>query len=275
VLVGWKTLAIAAALAPLVAACVPESTLPQGTLVPTGIKVSPDEFLGSVQCGLEQGAMQSYVATLIDISDPLSPFVMPSSPPTPCAVPDDFRYLVAAHSYVAEIDGYAQPVSELVPINGEASGSRHMLLDHLPIVPRWNGDCGSGPNNQAIASADFDVDMRHCTPLRDLEGGIATGIEVDPTSTLTDLVTCADAGGTVASFTITSDDKSLPTQLPRACTSETVPLWFYDAGVTAGVEYQFDVTAKGVGDKTIGTAVCTAKAIKGLVTLAVCTDLTQ
>jgi hypothetical protein len=261
--------------APFVAGCAPESTLPQGTLVPTGINVSPDEFLGTVQCGAQEGGMQSYVATLIDVSDPVNPFVMPSSPPTSCAVPTDFRYLVVDHSYVAEIDGYTQAIEQLVPINGNASGSRHMLLDNLPIIPRWNGDCGTGPDNQAVASADFDVDMRNCAPLRDLEGGIATGIEVDPTSTLGESLACSDIGGVVSYFTISSEEKGLAKQLPKLCTSNTLPVWLFDVGVHAGVDYHFDVVAKNVKNGTIGTAACTSRGMKGLITLAVCTELTR
>ncbi len=269
----WKKLVIVATLAPLVAACAPESTLPQGTLVPTGIKLSPDEFLQGVQCGSQPGAMQSYVATLIDISDPVSPFVLPSSPPTPCAIPTDFRYLIVGNSYVAEIDGYTQPVQNLIPINGLASGSRHMLLDKLPIVPRWNGECGAGPGNQAMASSDFDVEMRHCTPLRDLEGSVATGIEVDPTSSLGDNLSCGDVGGAVSYFTIKPDATGLVAQKPKSCATDTVPVWLYDVGVTAGQEYRFELTAKSLDGATVATAVCTATAVKGLITIAACTEL--
>jgi hypothetical protein len=271
----WKKLAIAAVLAPLSAGCAPESTLPQGTLVPTGIKLSPDEFLAGVPCGTQTGAMQSYVATLIDVSDALNPFVLPSSPPTPCAIPTDFRYLVVNDSYVAEIDGYTQPVAQLIPINGNASGSRHMLLDNIPVVPRWNGDCGAGPGNQAVASSDFDVEMRHCTPLRDLEGGVSTGIEIDPTSVLGDQLACGDAGGNVSYFTIKADDPTLPSQHPKTCTSDLLPIWLYDVGVVAGRQYQFEVTTKDVNNATIGTSVCTATALKGLITLAACTDVSR
>jgi hypothetical protein len=261
-----------AAAAASLTSCVPETTLPEGTIVPTGIKIAPEQFLGKVECTDRPGGMQSYVATLVDVSDPDAPFVLPSSPPTTCAVPTDFQFLVVGNAYVGEIDGYAQPASELSPLNGTASGSRHMILDTFPISPRWQGECAGGEGNAAVASPDFDVDMRYCAPLRDSEGAVSTGIEVDPTVVLGDL-RCGDIGGTVSSFSIAVQGGAFPKQQARACTSDVLPTWIFDTGVKVGREYHFLVTAKDVGGKSLGSSSCYATAIQGLTVLAVCTDL--
>jgi hypothetical protein len=84
----------------------------------TTVSVDPPAFLGSVSCSDRPGGMQSYVATVVDITDPDRPLTLPSSAPTPCSQSVYFEYIDPGHRYEAYVDGYEAPAQNLVPVCG-------------------------------------------------------------------------------------------------------------------------------------------------------------
>jgi hypothetical protein len=94
------------------------------------VSVDPGAFLVgaspgiTVPCTAQPGGMQSFVATVTDLG-PLSadgtpapapyPIALPSSPPTACSQSVYFGAAIN-HHYEAVVDGYEQPVSQLVPV---------------------------------------------------------------------------------------------------------------------------------------------------------------
>jgi hypothetical protein len=267
----------AAALSLGATACATETTLESGLSVPTGVLVNPSDFLGDVACSTRPGGMQSYVATLIDVGDPLNPFTLPSSPATACSLGTDFRYVVEGHPYLAEVDGYTEPALDLVPLGGAASGSRHMLAinTEVQVSPRWTGACGLG-SAPAVASFDDDVPVANCEPLTDHAGASTTGIEVDPTGTMPTAGSCTADAGDVASFDVLPRGSALAPMNGVVCEdtegapSHTV---IYDVGVAAGTDYTFQILARGADGGVVGVAECFATAQANLVVLASCDPL--
>jgi hypothetical protein len=95
-----------------------DTTLAPATAIDLGVTamaVDPADFLGGVECSGQDGGMGSYVATLVDVTDPTQPFALPSSPPTPCSQVVYFQYVNPGDLYSAVVDGYAQSPAELVP----------------------------------------------------------------------------------------------------------------------------------------------------------------
>jgi hypothetical protein len=94
----------------------------------TNVYVDPAFVQGEVICGPFEGAMQAYVVTLVDVTDPAQPTTLPSSPPTSCAQPVGFsdQIIVADRSYSAIVDTYDIPLCDpaatvrpcLVPYGG-------------------------------------------------------------------------------------------------------------------------------------------------------------
>jgi hypothetical protein len=161
-----------------VAAC--SQTTAVSTIVPvTALEVDPSEFLHGVTC--EPGQMQSYVATVIDMSalfdksarDPgvslgsrLDEFALPSSAPTPCFHTLLFERIVVGRQYRAEVDGYdraaagsvasADNVKDIRPLS---VGSR-VMVDGAGtyVAPRWRTSCnkswGPPPVTHAVSVTD-------------------------------------------------------------------------------------------------------------------------
>ena len=257
-------------------AATPESLQPN--IVPTGIQVDPLQFLGTIECSREPGAMQSYVATLVDvtISPGLdTPFTLASSPPTPCSEPIDFRFVLEGHEYIAFVDGYTAASTTLTPFGGADSGSEHMqdILSGAFIEPRWTTQCGGNPSNPAIVTVDMDVVVQNCDPMNDLGPATPTGVAVDPTATLGSL-SCGP-GAAVGSFDVTPLDMTLPAEHAIACTEPTSTLATYTTGITAGVEYRFVVEAHDGTDPgvIVGSAPCFVTAKPGVISIATCDPL--
>jgi hypothetical protein len=154
---------LALCLVPCFAAC--SSTTTATTIVrPTLIAVAPADFLGSVPCSDEPGGMQSYVATLYDITPTAEAgpgnLELPSSPPTPCSLTVTFSWLYLGHQYAAQIDGYDR--SDLHPIagadGGAADGARTMVDPNGAIVPpHWTTNCGYSDDPVVGFSADGGI----------------------------------------------------------------------------------------------------------------------
>jgi len=102
------------------------------SVVPTALTIDPKNFLGDVPCSALPGAMRSYVATLVDLSDAT---VTPrSSPPTACSQPVSFRDLTVGHAYELRIDGYEEPPC-LVELSADAGSGGSKPIAGLADCP--------------------------------------------------------------------------------------------------------------------------------------------
>jgi hypothetical protein len=180
--------------------------------VPTEVAVDPTDFLGTVRCSVNEGAMRSFVVTLTawDDLDDISPFPVGSSMPTPCSLLAGFRSgVVVGSRYSAQIDGYELAPEQLMPFGGASSGSRSMLDAETsePVAPRWSSRCGDGVASAVVALENRRVRVRPCTPALDM-GSSATALKIAPEQLLGDGA-CArgqsfdlvDESGTLAPIT--------------------------------------------------------------------------
>jgi hypothetical protein len=126
------------------------------TLIPaTALMVDPSQFLGKIRCGSGPSAMQTYVATVVDVSGfvhsvsipattrlegGFETLPLPSSGPTSCFQSVLFERIAIGRQYAAEIDGYDR--SDLQAI---APGSRVMVdpATKAYVPPRWRTTCNS------------------------------------------------------------------------------------------------------------------------------------
>ncbi|MCS6900487.1 MAG: hypothetical protein RMJ98_12745 [Myxococcales bacterium] len=127
----------------------------------TAIYIEPADFRGGVLCSDTEGSMQSYVATLYDVSsnDPDNVVTVASSPPLPCSAPAIFSQVIPGHFYIATLDAYQEPACAfgryepagcLVPAGGWGSGVRTQLVSTgigVPPTsayasPAWMTHCG-------------------------------------------------------------------------------------------------------------------------------------
>lgn len=244
-------------------------------VVPTSVSIDPGTFLHGVACANVPGAMQSYVATLTDVTDPARPFVVPSSPPVSCAEVMTFREpaVVAGHVYTADIDGYEQNASALAPIGGVFSGTRHMVLvkGGAQVEPRWTGACGTAPASAVVAAANQEHFFEQCTDLDDSGTSPPPEIIVDPSATTRPggfACTTTDPNGTIASFDVLTD--LTPKSAHVACGGS--PL-VYEA-VLPGT-YTFTIEARDATGGLVAASHCYAVTSVGLPVYAACDPLTD
>jgi len=141
---------------------------------PELVQVLPEDFLGTQHCGQGPGLVGSYVATLFDVTTdssgkplPETGFPLPSSPPTSCELPVTFSYVLANHSYRAEIDAY----EDLFPqANAGDAGPDHIIqavslggrlqqtAAGARVSPRWKVTCGGYPPTDADGGNDSGSD---------------------------------------------------------------------------------------------------------------------
>ncbi|MRG90768.1 hypothetical protein [Polyangium spumosum] len=256
------------------------------TALPTSILVDPSQFLGDVPCTAATGAMQSYVATVLDVTDPAAPFPLPSSPPVTCTASVTFRQILVDHVYRVQIDGYDLPAADLTPVGGTSSGSRSMVRRDAPaagtVVPAWSTFCEDLTAQENVRSTPTE-----CEELAPLQ--TETGVRVDPRATLAGTssipgleLTCTQISidpqgnpvitGDVASFDVRPDDPALPPFVNLACGSPAPAP--YTQNITPGKAYSFRVEARAeAGGPVTWGASCTALAVKGLVVSALCDPL--
>lgn len=137
----------------------------------TLVGVDPADFMAKGACGV---SVLRYVASLRDVtgSDKINtvgvsaaPFVVASSPPTPCDQAIVFNNIVAYHAYEAELDGYDR--SDIAP---QVDGSPAMQVEGTYVAPRWTAIChgwtdGDGGARPGYAYPNITVDLRDCTKL--------------------------------------------------------------------------------------------------------------
>ena len=255
------------------------------TTQPTSILVDPSYFLGDVPCTAAAGAMQSYVATVLDVTDGSAPFPLPSSPPLTCGASVIFRQILVGHVYRVQIDGYDVSAETLTPVGGTSSGSRSMVRRDAPnagtVAPRWSTFCDDLTAQENVRSTPKCEEL---TPLT-----TETGIRIDPRATLAGTssipgldFTCKQSSvdpegnpvvtGHVASFDVRPEDPALPPLVNLACTSPAPAS--YTQNITPGATYTFRVEAHAeAGGPVSWGASCTAHAVSGLVVSALCDPL--
>jgi len=247
--------------------CGDDDGLSFSTAVPTEVAVNPVDFLGEATCSPLEGAVQSYVLTLLTYEDENddSPVVVGSSLAISCASVVGFRnVIVAGARYTAEIDAYPFPPGELVPVGGSDSGARSMLRDGSEVVPRWTTTCGGGAESAAIAVTDVQTFLRPCEPLIDGEEEAAARISLGPSQVL------GPAACSVApSFDVTSELGGLPNSLGLACDGTPV---VFDA--VDEQRYRVYARAENLEGTTIGT-VCEARGKAGLTVEVTCGPLSD
>jgi hypothetical protein len=269
----------------LSAGCAEDSSLDSvGTSVPiTAMSIDPMAFLNDVPCSSKPGSLQSYVVTLLDITDESRTVTLPSTDPIPCSRSARFRFILAENKYIAEVDGYDVAADALVPAGTPppedqtadpgtpqglpGSGSRHMLLNatKAPITPRWTSTCDAR-TSRAQATIGFDK----CSALTDHGSPAPTSIAVDPKAALGDL-RCASAGGEIATLDIKPVGAALPSLLGVPCGADPV---VFDAGLVPGQVYSFRLEARAeVGGEVRWGSTCFAAAEEALQTSAACDPL--
>jgi hypothetical protein len=260
----------------LVASCSTAASTTGTQTAPTMVSIEPSAFLGSVACSGAPGGLESYVATLVDVTDPDAPFALPSALAAPCSLPVGFYYVVGGHTYTALVDAYDVPASSLVPCGGGSSGARRMLpvgktdCARDAVAPRWSSACGQGEGTAAVAAADVNTLVRGCDPLVD-HGSSPTGVVIDPTATLGSLVCKGENGGDVESFDVTSLDGGLPSITGVACDAPPIAV---KTGVEAGRTYDVFVAARAKPGAAPGWgALCHVTAQDGLTVTAACDEL--
>lgn len=248
------------------AGCGDDASVTSDTAVPTEVAVDPADFLGEASCGPLDGAVQSYVLTLLTYEDEAddSPVVVGSTGAVSCASVAGFRNVIVAGAlYTAEIDAYAVSPDELTPVGGVNSGARAMERDGVQVTPRWTSTCGAGAPSAVTAVTDVQTFVRPCEPLADSDAS-ATRLAVAPEQVLG-----ADPCAVAPSFDVASELGGLPSSLGLAC--DAAPL-VYDA--VDDQRYRLYARANRLDGTTVGT-VCEARGAKGLTVEVTCGPLSD
>lgn len=252
----------------------------------TSVSIDPRAFLGDVPCSSKPGALQSYVVTLVDVTEEARPVTLASSDPIPCSRGARFRFVLSTNKYIAEVDGYDVPADALVPsgtpppAEGQTadpdaqqglagSGSRHMLLKatKAPIAPRWTTSC-----DEITTTYGKPNYLETCEPLTDHGSPGPTSIAVDPKAAFGDL-RCVSDGGVIASVDIKPIGAALPSLLGLPCGAAPA---VFDAGLVPGQVYSFRIEARAeVGGEVRWGSTCFAAAEEALQTSAACDPLSS
>jgi len=154
---------LALSLGPVLAACSSSTATTDVIPRPELVAVDPNDFLGTLKCGTESGNVQSYVATLFDVTPPADGGAAPtidnggvalaSSPATACTLPVTFSYVAAGRRYLAAVDAYDRKLGELHPSGAE--GARTQLdANNAPVTPTWSTLCGAYPKSDLDGGTD-------------------------------------------------------------------------------------------------------------------------
>lgn len=149
-------------------ACITSSSSSSSSTNPTLITVRPADFAGAVPCSTVPGAWKTWVATLIDVTNPDDPITLGSSAPVACSMPVSFAFVIVGHRYYAEIDAYDR--DDIAPFGAAASGSRHMIdpATGQDVAPRWTARCPA-----STPQVDPEETTDAATPSFDTDGAVA------------------------------------------------------------------------------------------------------
>lgn len=236
----------------------------------TLLTFAPASVQTGVVCGQLPGAWQTYVVTLTDVTDPADPFVYPSSVPVPCSMPVSFSFVVPGHLYTAAVDAY--DTSNIEPLGGVASGSRHMIdvQSGQRVEPRWTSSCGvAEPDPTPTQSVEFrNILVTDCEPLVLVAEPLPSSISIDLTAVQAG-IGCGTDPGQIERMRVTPSDPAIePQPVPCGQSATFSP-------VTPQQTYDFLVEAFSSGDAAARWAShCTAVARDGVTVPASCTPLT-
>lgn len=258
------------------------SALPTATPV-TSIYLDPSFFMGDMPCAASEGAMQSYVAAIYDVTNDQI-VTLAAAPPVTCSAGVTFQQVVVDRKYRIKIDGYDVPASALTPLGGLSSGSRTMLLkanpDAGPVTPRWTTHC-----DDVTAEKDSRVNASTCAAFT--QPPTPTGIRIDPRVAMKSAMpalTCqrpvVDSMGNITiegdvfALHVRPDNPSLPALLDVDCLDETPAPSPYTQGIVPGQTYRFRIEgiAQASGPVVWGSS-CFAVPTKDLVVQAQCDPL--
>src|SRR5882724_3491393 len=113
---------------------------------PELVSVSPDDFVGSPGCGSDPAHVQSYVATLFDVtpgadgSTPEPGAQLASSAPTSCLLPVTFSNVVTGHRYLAQVDAFNVAREDIAP--SSPGGRLQFDQNGMGVAPLWTYTCG-------------------------------------------------------------------------------------------------------------------------------------
>lgn len=291
---GRGTIALLATLALGSSACTSTEsteTIDDSSSAEATLLLRTSEFVGETPCSAVPGAMRSYVATLIDHTNPDIPFTHPSSLPTPCSAGIRFDNVAAGRAYSVQIDGYEAFAEEIGPqgwVNAKGdinynvlrSGQRQMqTTEGVLVEPRWMTACGEGEQPRTIAAATGATLITGCDPLTDTApGSTVTALAIAPQDSLGSLH-CAgtEAAGEIgiASFDLLPQN-GLPALLGIPCQSEPFVQTYAGDSLAPGALIEFFVDARESQDGPVGWgATCTGQVASGLTVRAACSALSN
>jgi hypothetical protein len=293
-------LALAAPLALASAGCTTAATTTNTTTADdsagyaTALLLRPSAFIGHTPCGLADGSMRSYVATLVsEETDPATGKkykYMSSSIPVSCSEGVRWDEVVAGKPYWVLIDGYEKLATDIGPdgwmkSNGTInyaklhSGSSHMVNRiGLPVAARWTGSCGLGDHDPILAAASGTTLVLGCDPLKDEDPAKGvTAVEIDPRDALGTLACEGEGSGgqaTVAAFDVVSDGGFEDQLGEKACSKdETAFVVTKDLVKDEVVSFYVGARATSGGPLSWG-ATCSAVVEQGITVHAACAPLT-
>lgn len=260
----------------------------------TRVRVSPEDFLGRLSCGLE-GGMLTYQATLVDVTDGWEhPFVLPSSSVVSCKADINFEFVVPGRRYIAHIAGF-----DRTDVRSQHPGSPVIVdRDGKSVAPKWSSTCwgddrtgplhwggagGSVPEGLGVEAYDRTVvHVRGCEPL-EVEDTAAVSIGLGQTLFG---VQCGDGPAEVFEYHVyTLPDAPIPSPQggagPDEATTHSTPLAearcedsVVIRSLVPDLRQDFAVLAFERGATTASwETTCTARPLPGVVTPARCDPL--
>lgn len=243
------------------AACDDTTTTDDDTVV-TSVAVDPAEFLGAQKCSSNPGAIQSYMAELVDRETQTS---IATSPPISCTLPVAFEQVIENHKYQANIKVFDLPPESVV----------------ATTIPIQTTTCGVD-EGFAIVNANERTFIHGCVPLQG-GGTSVTSIDIDTASLVAKLgcsTTPAPDTGAIESLRVSAivppvgepPVGNLP-DVVIACGQGPVS---YGSGLAPGSQYRFTVQAFAPGSTEAGwVAMCSATTIDGVRVDAACSPLSS
>lgn len=231
--------------------------------VVTSVAVDPAEFLGTRQCSTNPGALQSYVAELVDRDTQAS---IATSPPVSCTLPVAFEQVLEDHKYFANIKVFDLPPESVV----------------ATTIPTQTTTCGVD-EGFAIVNADERTFIHGCVELTG-PGTSVTSIDIDTASLVAKLgcsSTPSPDTGAIESLRVSAiippTGEPPVGNLPDVVISCGQGPVSYGSGLAAGASYRFLVKAFAPGAPTEAgwVATCSATTVDGVRVDAACSPLSS
>jgi hypothetical protein len=272
----------------------------------TVVQVSPEAFLGDVPCGPE-GGMQSYQATLVDVTPADvtlgfdQGFALPHSKVVPCTSALNFEFVRVGHNYIAHVVGFDRS-----DIEAQNPGSSVVVDENGDsVMPRFTTTCwgrdGEDPPDPSMGGANADdedlnlgganalgvtaytetrVVVRGCEPLVDSgePGTTAVGFDIQPSLFGQ---SCGSEAGQVDTFVVSTSSSGIGgaggTGDQAGSTAEGVcGERLILEGLAPGEHLSFDLFANETGKESPSWQTsCEAFTVEGITVSAGCGPLTE